>query len=172
MTLDHEEVVRALHIERMKVAQLATIVKMLYDRQALLGPCQYCSCHALCSILICLIQYLSFPQTFSTQGSQTAVMRSRLLWICQVIAWCPHAPILVDVGDSRQRRRQPHDRVEEPEQTLSTKHGNLYKNQTRQGSKDSRLLIGRVLLGILPLLREQIPLESLPIHPSYYLSFK
>lgn len=38
MSLDHEEVVNALQVERMKVAQLARIVKVLYDRLASSGP--------------------------------------------------------------------------------------------------------------------------------------
>jgi hypothetical protein len=42
MSSDHAEVVNALQIERVKVAQLANIVKILYDRLALTsGPCQY-----------------------------------------------------------------------------------------------------------------------------------
>jgi hypothetical protein len=42
MSSDHAEVVNALQTERVKVAQLASIVKILYDRLALTsGPCQY-----------------------------------------------------------------------------------------------------------------------------------
>lgn len=40
MSLEHEEVVNALQVERTRVAQLATIVKVLYDRLALAAPCQ------------------------------------------------------------------------------------------------------------------------------------
>ncbi|PVF92815.1 hypothetical protein CPB86DRAFT_159707 [Serendipita vermifera] len=38
MSEEHEEVVKALQIERSRVAQLATIVKVLYDRLSLSGP--------------------------------------------------------------------------------------------------------------------------------------
>jgi hypothetical protein len=38
MSEEHEEVVKALHVERTRVAQLATIVKVLYDRLSLSGP--------------------------------------------------------------------------------------------------------------------------------------
>jgi hypothetical protein len=42
MSLDHAEVVNALQLERVKVAQLANVVKILFDRLALTsGPCQY-----------------------------------------------------------------------------------------------------------------------------------
>ncbi|CAG8605798.1 9794_t:CDS:2, partial [Acaulospora colombiana] len=38
MSEEHEEVVKALHVERTRVAQLATIVKVLYDRLSLSAP--------------------------------------------------------------------------------------------------------------------------------------
>lgn len=41
MASEHAEVVNALQTERKKVLQLATIVKLLYDRVAAAGPCTY-----------------------------------------------------------------------------------------------------------------------------------